>query len=41
MNRFQPKKLLDSTIATTTSSFTYHQPYVVNGSLGYKMKNKA
>jgi hypothetical protein len=34
------KKYLDSTIAFTTSSFAYKDPYYPSGNIIYKMKNK-
>ena len=40
MNRYANKKLLDSTIAHTQSSFAYKDPYQPAGPYGYKLKNK-
>ena len=34
------KKYIDSTIAFTTSSFAYMDPYQPKGSIAHKMKNK-
>ena len=40
MNKKGVKKYLDNTIAFTQSSYTYKDPYNVNGNIIYQMKNK-
>lgn len=40
MSRPATKKYIDNTIAFTTSSFAYKDPYMPRGGVVYKLKNK-